>query len=171
MQTLDIISVNFWHILISLANLAIIFWFAKKFLFGPIRVVFEKREGEIAHRYAAADEAQRTADENRRVWETKLQSAKDEADGIIKDATALAQHRAEQILQDAGEKANDIVRRAETEAMLERAKATDGIKREIVGVSAAIAEKMLEREIRTEDHRAMIESFLDEIGDGNDQDQ
>ena len=52
MQTLDIISVNLWHILISLANLALIFWFAKKFLFAPIRAVFQKREDEIAHRYA-----------------------------------------------------------------------------------------------------------------------
>ena len=56
---------------------------------------------------------------------------------------------------------------AENEAALERKKAIDGIKREIVDVSGAIAEKMLEREINSDDHRALIDSFIENIGDGN----
>ena len=171
MQTLDIISVNFWHILISLANLALIFWFAKKFLFGPIRVVFEKRENEIAHRYAAADEAQRVAAENRATWENKLKGADDEATRIIPEATDTAKYRADQILTDANARAQGIVERAETEAKLERKKATEGIKREIVDVSSAIAEKMLEREVNENDHRALIDSFIEQIGDGDERDQ
>ena len=47
-------------------------------------------------------------------------------------------------------------------------KAEDGIKREIVYVSAALTEKMLDREINTQDHRALIDSFIDKIGDNND---
>ena len=39
------------------------------------------------------------------------------------------------------------------------------IKREIVDVSAAIAEKMLEREVNAEDHRAMIDSFIETVGE------
>ena len=57
---------------------------------------------------------------------------------------------------------------AETEADLERKKAADGIKREIVEVSGALTEKMLEREINTDDHRALIDSFIEEIGEVND---
>ena len=36
MQSLDVISVNIWHILISLANLAILFFVVKRFLFAPV---------------------------------------------------------------------------------------------------------------------------------------
>ena len=171
MQTLDIISVNLWHILISLANLALIFWFVKKFLFGPIRVVFQKREDEIAHRYAAADDAQRRADEDRATWESKLQGADAEATRIITEATDTAKYRSEQILTEATTRAQGIVERAETEAKLERKKATEGIKREIVDVSSAIAEKMLEREVNENDHRALIDSFIEKIGDGDERDQ
>ena len=165
MQTLDIISVNLWHILISLANLALIFWFAKKFLFGPIRAVFQKREDEIAHRYAAADDAQRRADEDRATWESKLQGADAEATRIITEATDTAKYRSEQILTEATTRAQGIVDRAELEAKLERKKATEGIKREIVDVSSAIAEKMLEREVNENDHRALIDSFIEKIGE------
>ena len=60
------------------------------------------------------------------------------------------------------------MRTAQTEAELELKKAADGIKREIVEVSGALTEKMLEREINTDDHRSLIESFIEKIGDGND---
>ena len=65
-------------------------------------------------------------------------------------------------------KADGIVRRAETDAELERKKAIDGIKQEIVAVSGALAEKMIEREINTEDHRTLIDSFIEGIGEEND---
>ena len=46
-QTLDIISVNVWQILISLCNLLILFLVIKKFLFAPINRVFEARRADI----------------------------------------------------------------------------------------------------------------------------
>ena len=90
MQTLDIISVNLWHILISLANLALIFWIVKKFLFGPIRNMLDARQADIDHRYAAADEAKRAAEEDRRAWDEKMQGADERAASIIKEATDTA---------------------------------------------------------------------------------
>ena len=74
----------------------------------------------------------------------------------------------EKIVAEAKERADGILRTAEIEAELERKKAEAGIKREIVEVSGALAEKMLEREINTEDHRVLIDSFIEKIGDEND---
>ena len=58
-----------------------------------------------------------------------------------------------------------ILRQAESEAQLEREKATASIKGEIASVSAELAEKLLEREVNPADHTRLIESFLDEVGD------
>ena len=101
----------------------------------------------------------------------KLQSADAEATRIITEATDTAKYRSEQILTEATTRAQGIVDSAETEAKLERKKATEGIKREIVDVSSAIAEKMLEREVNEDDHRALIDSFIEKIGDGDERDQ
>ena len=60
------------------------------------------------------------------------------------------------------------MRRAETEAELEYKKAADKIKHEIVEVSGTLAEKMLGREIDANDHRALIDSFIEKIGDSDD---
>jgi F-type H+-transporting ATPase subunit b len=171
MQSLDIISVNLWHILISLANLILIFLIVKKFLFKPVRELFAKRQAELDHQYAAADAAEKQAQEHKAAWEKKLQSANEEADGIIKDATDAAKYRATQIVEEANAKAAGIQSRAEAEALLTQKRAEEEIKKEIVEVSSAIAEKMLEREINEADHRALIDAFLDEIGEDNGADQ
>ena len=171
MQTLEIISVNLWNILISLANLAVIFWVVKKLLFGPVKRLMAERQADIDHQYAAAAEAQRVADESRDAWESKLKGADAEAARIIKDASDTARYRAEQIVKDADEQSDGIVRRAKSEAELERRRAEDGIRREIVGVSTAIAEKMLAREVNEKDHRALIDDFIDKIGEEHEGDQ
>jgi len=62
-------------------------------------------------------------------------------------------------------RAQGIIRQAETDAELEYKKAVDGIKEEIVNVSEVIAEKLLEREINTDDHRSLIDSYIEKIGD------
>ena len=50
---------------------------------------------------------------------------------------------------------------------LEKKKAEQEIKGEIVSVSTLLAEKLLEREISEDDHKAMIDSFIEEIGGGD----
>lgn len=168
MMSLDIITVNLWQILISLANLVLIFLIVKKFLFKPVQKLIADRRNAIEHQYAAADEAERAARASREAWENKLQGAHAEADAIVKDATEAAKRRAEQIVGEADAKADGIVKRAHEEAVLERRKATEDMKHEIVEVSTAIAEKMLEREVSKDDHRALIGSFIDTIGEGYD---
>ncbi len=167
MQSLDVISVNLWDILISLANLVILFVLIKKFLYKPVKNILAKREGEINGQYEAAEKAEREAMENKESWENKISGAEKEANAIIEDAAQTAKNRGEKILEDAKMRAENIIRTAQTEAELEYKKASDGIKREIVSVSGAIAEKMLGREINTENHRELIDSFIEKIGDEN----
>lgn len=171
MQSLDVISINIWHILISLINLLLLFLVVKKFLFKPVKKLFAERQAALDHQYAAANEAERAALENKAEWEKKLESADVRADEIIKNATDTADHRAGQIIAEANARAEYIMNRAETEAELTRKKADDEIKREIIEVSSAIAEKMLEREVNAADHRTMIDSFINDVGDSNDTDK
>ena len=167
MQSLDVISVNVWQILFSLANLLLLFILIKKLLFKPVKNVLDKRQETLDESYKAAAEANAEAQKNREELEAKLAGANERADEIIRTATDNAKFRGEKIIEEAQERADGIIRVAQTEAELERKKAADSIKHEIVEVSSALSEKMLEREINTEDHRALIDSFIEDIGNGN----
>ena len=168
MQTLDIISVNLWQILISLINLFLLFLILKKFLFKPVQNVLNQRQKALDDQYAAAEAAEEKANASRKAWEDKLSEADAQADAILQSATENAKQRGDKMVAEAKERADGIIRAAQTEAELERKKAADGIKREIVEVSGALTEKMLEREINTEDHRELIDSFIEKIGESND---
>ena len=165
MQNLDVISFNIWDTLISLANLVLLFLIVKKFLYKPVKNVLKARQNEIESRYNKAENAEKQANQNREQWENILSGANAKSDEIIKNATDNAKMRSESIVNDAKKQAEGIVRQAEQEAILERKKATDGIKREIVEVSSALTSKMLEREINKDDHRTLIDEFIEEIGE------
>ena len=165
MQTLDVISVNIWQILISLLNLYLLFLIVKRFLLKPVRAVLEERRRELDSQYDAAEEERRIALASRREWETKMQAADAEADAILQSAAERAKHRGDALMAEAKLRADSIVRLAENEADLERKKAVEGVKREIIEVSGALTEKILGREINTEDHRNLIQSFIETIGD------
>ena len=96
-----------------------------------------------------------------------MRGAKAEAGAIVQSAADQAKYRGDALIAEAQLRADSIVRMAENEADLERKKAVEGVKREIIEVSGALTERMLEREINTEDHRNLIESFLEKIGDDN----
>ena len=167
MQTLDIISINLWQTIISLINLLLIFLILKKFFYKPVGKVLSERRELLAKQYADAQKAEDEALANKAEWEEKMQSAEAEAESILKEATVRADRRGEKIVEEAKEKADIIVRTAQVEAELERKKAREGIKREIVDVSSCLSEKILEREIKTSDHKKLIDSFISEIGEGD----
>ena len=170
MQSLDVISINIWQMLASLANLVILFLVVKKFLYKPVKKMLEARQNTIQGDYDAAREAKEQADADRKAYEEKLKAAKHEADNVIKSAVDIASEREKEIIAEAREKADGIVRQAENDAMLERKKAEDSIRKEIVEVSSLLTEKMLEREVSEADHQHFIDSFIESIGDSNDSD-
>ena len=165
MQTLEIISVNLWQILISLANLLLIFLILKKFLWKPVKKVMEQRQAMVDKQFADAAAAEEQAERDKAQWAEKLAGADDEAKSRIAAADETAHRHGDRIVADAKDKAAGIIRQAEAEAELERQKATASIKEEIASVSAELAEKLLEREVNSDDHAKMIEAFLNEVGD------
>ena len=164
-QTLEIISVNLWQILISLANLLLIYIILKKLLWKPVKKVMDQRQAMVDDQFAAAEAAEEEANRDKAEWAARLATADAEAVARIQAADETARQHGDRIVADARDKAQGILRQAEAEAALERQKAEAGIKQEIAAVGTQRAEKMLELEINPEDHRQMIESFLAEMGD------
>jgi F-type H+-transporting ATPase subunit b len=163
MQFLDVISVNIWAILASLANLLILAWIIKRFLFKPVKKVVDARRAAIDDDYAKADAARMEAEELKQNYEASMAAAQQTSDQIIAEASRTAEYRSNEIVAEAREKATEIRRQAEADAVLERKKAEDEMKHEIADVSAQLTGKLLQREINEEDHRNLIDSFLNDL--------
>ena len=167
MQTLDVISINIWQIVVSLLNLVILFLIIKKFLYNPVKKMLQQRQDSVDKQYQEAEKANANALENQKLYEEKLSAASLEADGVIQSAVDTAKAREKEIIADAKEKAENILLKAENDAKLAVLKAEETIKQEIIGVSTVLTEKLLEREINQDDHKKMIDSFIDDIGEND----
>ena len=163
MQNLSVISVNIWQILISMVNLLILTLIIKKFLYKPVKKIMDARRAAIDEDYAQAKTAREEAEQTRQNYEEAMAAAKMTGDQIIADANRTAEFRSNEIVAEARERASEIRRQAEADAVLERRKAEDEMKHEIANVSAQLTGKLLQREINEEDHRNLIDSFLSDL--------
>ena len=169
MQPSEIISVNLWQIVVSLLNLVILFLIIKKFLYQPVKNVLKSRQDKIDEQNNKASEYLSDAERTKAELEAKLNDAENQADNILNEATVNAQRRKEKILDEARDEAESIIRQAKTNAELEMKKAESEIKTQIVDVSFELSKKIIEREINKEDHHKLIDSFITQIGDGDEE--
>ena len=165
MQNLDIISINIWQVVISLANLVILFLILKKFLFEPVKKIKAQRENEIETQYKKAEKARKEADDLKAGWEDKITTADQKADEIISEAVERANERNEIMLYESREKADQIIRKAKADIERDRREARETLKKEIVDVSQVISEQIIGREINMDDHRDLIDDAIDKLGE------
>lgn len=93
-----------------------------------------------------------------------MANAKQEAAEITQTATRRATARSEEILAEATRQAVDLKKKAEQSIEQERKKAMNEIKDEIAGLSVMIASKVVEKDINADDHKRLIEDFIDKVG-------
>ena len=164
-QSLDIISVNLWQILISLANLLIIYLILKNVLFAKVQGVLNTRQHQVTEMYDAADQSRTDAESMKQEYEEKLAGAREEADKIVRTATQTAQRRGDQIVQEASSQASHLKQKAEEEIAQEKRRMLTDVRGEISDLAVSIASKVVEREIRKEDQDTFVDEFIRNVGD------
>lgn len=165
LQSLDIISVNVWNILISLANLLILFLLFKKFLFARVMMVFDQRQAQVNKIYSDAEEDRNSASSMKQEYETRLATARDEADGIVRNAVQSAQRRGDAIVAEASNQASHLKQKASEEIAQEKRQMLMDVREEISDLAVSIASKVVEREIQKKDHENFVDEFIKNVGE------
>lgn len=165
MQTLDIVSANLWEILISLANLLILFVLFKKFLFKPVQKVMNERQAQVDRIYADAEENRSAAVSMKQEYEEHLATAREEADTIVRNAVTTAQRKGDAIVQDATSQASHLRQKAEEEIARDKRQMLLDVRGEISDMAVSIASKVMEREIDKKDHEHFVEEFIRNVGE------
>ena len=160
------IGVNFWTALFILLNTLLLLYVATKFLFVPVKNMIDSRQKEIDDLYAAANDAQQQAESLQAEYQQKLSSAQATSERLVKEAMARGQAREEEIIRKANADAAAIMDKASADIEMEKKKALNDAKDEISGLAMAIAGKVVGRELTDADQCALIDSFIDELGDG-----
>lgn len=162
------VGVNWFTMLAAWCNLLILFLFLKKLLFKPLKNMIDSRQKEIDDMYADAEGSKAEAAELKSEYEAKLENANNESEEILKSAMRRAKLREEEILKEANEKAARTVERAYEQVELEKKRAINEVKNEVSEMAIGIASAVIERDVKGDEHKDLIDSFIDNMGDGND---
>ncbi len=168
-EFLSFVTIDVWEIIFTWVNLLILFLLMKKILFKPVKAILDKREKDVGALYSDAEKASAEADRLRSEYSEKLSSAKEEADEIVRSATRKAQLAEEEILRDAHGKADRIIERAEENIELEKQNAINEVKNEISEMAVTLASAIIKKEVSEDEHREMIDSFIDSVDSGKKQ--
>ena len=159
------VGVNFWTALFILLNTLIIFFVARKFLFGPVMKIITDRQKEIDDMYTQAGNARDEAAKLQSEYEDKLSAAAATSERLVKEATVRAQSREEEIIRQANERAEAIRTKASADIAQEKKKAINDAKDEISVIALAIAGKVVRRELDAQDQSKLVDSFIEELGE------
>ena len=143
----------------------VLFLVASYFLFNPVREMLAKRQAKIKDELDSAANDKEEAAKLRKQYEEKLKDINKEAEEILSDARKRALENENKIVADAKEEAARIVERARVEAELEKQKAADDVKREMVVIASMMAGKVVKASIDTTIQESLINETLKEIGE------
>ena len=161
----ELLGVNPWTALFTLANTVALFLVMKKFLFKPVMKIIEDRQQEIDGMYKDAGEAKEQAQALQAEYQEKLSAAQETSERLVKEAVARGQHREEEIIRQANQEASAILEKASADIALEKKKAINDAKDEISDIALAIAGKVVGRELNNNDQSELIDHFINESGD------
>lgn len=142
-----------------------LFLIASHLLFNPVRDMMEKRQARIKDELDTAASDMENARALKEEYESKLKEVDKEAEAILAEARKRALANENKIVADAKEEAARILERAGVEAELEKKKAADEVKREMVVLASMMAAKVVNAAIDTTVQDSLVEETLKEIGE------
>ena len=149
-----------WTIVTFLIVLTILKWKA----WGPLMNALDKRAEEIKNALSAADRAKEHAEKASQDYEELVQKAHAEAQKIIADSKTAGERVKNDIESMAKENAEAMIGKATTQIEAESQKAIQEIKSSVIDLSIEAAEKIIEKNLNSEDNRKLIDQTLDGIG-------
>jgi F-type H+-transporting ATPase subunit b len=133
-------------------------------LYKPIVAKMQERtaaiQASLEEAKAARAEATRQQDENA----ARLRAAYQEAATIREQALKEAAEEQRKLVEAAQAEARRLVETAKAQTEAEIRRAREELRREVADLSVAVAEKLVRRSLRDEDHRRIVQEAISRIG-------
>ena len=150
---------------LMLIAVLVLYFLLSYLFFNPIRNLLDARKKMIADEIADAKKDREDAASLKATYDEKLKNADKETDEILSEARQRALQNEQRIENQAKTEASRIIARAEEEANLEKKRALDDVKQEMIAVAAMMATKVVQQNINTEIDESLVDATLKEMGD------
>lgn len=133
----------------------------------PMMDGLQKREDTIANNIANAEKASAEADAKLAEYESKLASANEEAANIVAEARKDAEAAGQKLIASAQEDAVRLKERATSDIETAKRVALGELVDQSTSVAMSVAERVVGREVKADDHQSLIQEMLAKLPSKN----
>ncbi len=157
------ISINA-TMLLTMLNFVLLVILLRAILFKPLLKYLDERTKTIAESLRLAEENKKRSRKIALDEEQIIREARTKANEIVDRAISAASDESRELIREAREKAQEIVDSTRNELTEESARIKRELRKDVLSMAISLSEKVLDREIREDDHRDLLEKSFRNMG-------
>ena len=147
-------------LLIQMVNFLVLLFILWKLLYKPLVAKMEERTQAIKKSLEEAQAARAEAERQRQAHAAQIQTALAEAQSIRATALKEAADEQRRLVEAARAEAGRLVQSAKTEMEQDIRKARQQLQQEVGDLAVQIAERLIKKSLRDEDHHRIVQEAL-----------
>jgi F-type H+-transporting ATPase subunit b len=147
-------------LIVQVATFLLLLALLSRVLYRPLVTKMEERTQAIKKSLEEAQQARAEAQKQREEHAAKIQAAYAEAQAIRAEALREAGEEQRRLVESARAEATRLVDSARAEMEQDVKRARQDLRREVGDLAVAVAERLIQRSLREEDHRKIVEETL-----------
>ncbi len=156
------LNISIVNIVCTIINLLILYWVFKKFLFGRVDAIIERRRQEVDDANKSADKAIAEARATKKEYEEKISLADEEKQQILADIKKQGYEEYEKIIAEAQKKGQEIILEARHNAETEADRTRELYAAELKEMVIDAATKIAATKHSSDDDSNLYDKFIDE---------
>lgn len=153
------------NFIIVTGSVVLLFVLLRLFAWEQLTAIMDQRANKIASDLDKAAASRQEAEQLAQEREEALRLARVEASRIVTEAKTLGQTQADRLVKEAKLDSQAMKEKARLDIEAERHKALAESRSEIAQISLEVAEKILGAELTESRQSALIDRYLDELGE------
>ncbi len=152
------------ELVVSLVSFGVLFVIMWKFALPPITNMLDERAARIKDSLEKAEQTRVEAERLLDDYKQQLAEARQESSRVIEQGRKIAEAMKEEIVAKANEEREAMMVRAREEIQGEKRTAMAELQAQVADLSVAVAGRLIGETLSSDDHKALIEKFVAEVG-------
>lgn len=157
------VDLSLGTILAQMLNFFILVWLLARFAYKPLLAIMIERKERIAKDLEAAEQARAEAEKFKADYAAQIANARIEAQQIVEKAVQEAENTTREQLSTAREQIEQEKNRARQDIAIERDRAMNSLRNEVVSLSVAMAGKVVAKDMNSETNTKLIEDAIRQL--------
>jgi F-type H+-transporting ATPase subunit b len=163
-QGLAALGINLPALIFELINFGILYWILKRYAYGPIVVMLERRRKHIEESLKAAEAAQADRAAIQQERQEIIARAKVHATEIVSEARSEAETKKAAIITESEATADHIIEQAKRETERQLTAAHDQLAHEARQLVVAATARLIDEKLDAERDAKLVERALQAVG-------